>query len=77
MHMFGGYGEMGYGEHILGLLFMIIFWIAIVFLAIFLVKKFLSSSSTTRETPLEILKKRYARGDITKEEFEQMKRDLE
>ena len=29
-----------------------------------------------RGIPLEILEKRYARGEITKEEFEQMKRDL-
>ena len=29
------------------------------------------------ETPLEILKKRYARGEVTKEAFDRMKRDLE
>lgn len=29
------------------------------------------------ETALDILKKRYARGEISKEEFEQMKKDLE
>ena len=28
------------------------------------------------ETPIEILKKRYAKGEITKEQFEEMKRDL-
>ncbi|MBC7189697.1 SHOCT domain-containing protein [Candidatus Aerophobetes bacterium] len=28
------------------------------------------------ETPLEILKRRYAEGKITREEFEQMKKDL-
>lgn len=33
-------------------------------------------ASPRDETPLEILEKRYARGEITKEEFEQMKRDL-
>ncbi|MGC2047304.1 MAG: SHOCT domain-containing protein [Gallionella sp.] len=28
------------------------------------------------ETPLEILKKRYARGEITKDQFEQIKKDI-
>ncbi len=28
------------------------------------------------ESALEILKKRYARGEITREEFDQMKRDI-
>jgi putative membrane protein len=29
------------------------------------------------ETPLEILKRRYAAGEIVKEEFQQMKKDLD
>ena len=36
-----------------------------------------SGGSSAEENPLDILKKRYANGEITKEEFEQMKKDLQ
>ena len=36
-----------------------------------------SGSAETNQTPLEILKARYARGEISREEYEQMRRDLE
>ncbi|MEE8336323.1 MAG: SHOCT domain-containing protein [Candidatus Neomarinimicrobiota bacterium] len=32
--------------------------------------------STGSETPMDILKKRYAQGEITKAEFEEMKKEL-
>ncbi|MEQ9442784.1 MAG: SHOCT domain-containing protein [Cyclobacteriaceae bacterium] len=32
---------------------------------------------TKKETPLDLLKKRYAKGEISKEEFEGIKRDLQ
>ncbi len=32
--------------------------------------------SGSRETPLDILRRRYARGDISKDEFERVRRDL-
>ena len=36
-----------------------------------------SLPTSTSQTPLEILKARYARGEISREEYEQMHQDLE
>jgi putative membrane protein len=33
--------------------------------------------STTRKDPLQIVKERYARGEITKEQYDQLKSDLQ
>lgn len=59
---------------------MIIFWIGLIVGAFFLVKYLVdqnrSSSGDKESTPLEILKRRYASGEITKDEFEQKKKDL-
>ena len=35
------------------------------------------SEGRTGESPLDILKRRYAGGEITREQFEQMRRDIE
>jgi uncharacterized membrane protein len=36
-----------------------------------------SGPAPTGQPPVEVLKARYARGDISSEEYEQMRRDLE
>lgn len=46
-----------------------------ILLAFFAVKS--EDSKQVGKSPLSILKERYAKGEITKEEFEQMKKDLE
>ncbi len=60
--------------------FMWVFWIA-VFVGIFFLVKSLAQQSRPGEQKveldsLEILKKRYARGEIGRDEFEQKKKDL-
>ena len=50
-------------------------------LVVLLVKWFLGSklpfSANERDNPLEILRTRYAKGEICREEFEAMRRDIE
>jgi len=67
-----GWGMMG-----LGGLIMLLFWVVIIFGIVALVKWLIGTSSSMGHRPLDILKARYAKGEITKEQFEQMRRDIE
>jgi len=71
---FNGFGWFGHG---FGWLFMILFWVLVIAGAAALIKWLASSSMPRGETPLEILKARYARGEINKEEYERMRRELQ
>jgi putative membrane protein len=58
---------------------MMIIWIVILIAIGFGVYYFMNNKSMipgVKETPLEILNKRYAGGELTKEEYEQMKNEL-
>ena len=60
-----------------GMLFMALFWVVLIVGAVLLVKWLMGQGGLAREdSALEILKKRYARGEINKQEFEERKRDL-
>jgi putative membrane protein len=78
MNEYFGPWMMGSGWWIFGWVFMILFWAAVALLVIWLYKQIRGPEvkPATMETPLEILKKRYARGEITAEEFREMKREL-
>jgi putative membrane protein len=60
--------------------FMWIIWIIIIIAIILFVRSYFSPArgegELTKESALDVLKKRYARGEISKEEFEEKKRDL-
>lgn len=72
----------GYGMGWLGMILMAAFWIAIIVGIVFLIRWLVVSTSTgggragSGDSALEILKRRYARGEINKEEFEEKKKDL-
>ena len=71
--MFGYGSGMGIG--------MWIFWIVLIVVVVLLVRAFGSGGSAAplapRESPLDILKARYARGEIDDEEFQRRRRELE
>ncbi len=77
-----GPGMMGWGWWGFGWIFMIIFWGLIIAGLILLIRWLvgLSRSHTPynkdRDSALEILRQRYAKGEIDKEEFDQKKKDL-
>ncbi len=76
----GGWGHMMYYGFGYGGMFMwIIFLVVIGLLVYFIVQaqKPKGQTSAQGETYLDILKKRYAKGEITKEEYDRVKKDLE
>jgi len=78
----GGWGPMmhyGFGYGYGGMFMWIVFLIVLGFLVYFIVQSRQGKGplSTQQESPVDILKKRYAKGEITREEFERMKKDLE
>lgn len=74
-----GYGP-GWGWMIGGWFMMLVFW-ALVIIGIVALVRYLNDRSGLAprrepEAPLEILRRRYAAGEITKEQFDEMKRNV-
>ena len=74
----GRWGHMmyyGYGGMIMWIIFLIVIGLLIYFIV--QAQKTKGQTTTQNESHLDILKKRYAKGEITKEEYEGMKKDLD
>ena len=65
----------GYGGMFMWIIFLVVIGLLIYFIV--QAQKTKGETSTRNESPLDILKRRYAKGEIAKEEFERMKKDLE
>ena len=66
---------------VFGMAWMVVFWGVIVALVVWGVKRLTERgrsrpSNSEKPNPLDIAKERYARGEISKEEFDQIKNDL-
>ena len=61
---------------ILGIIGTVVFWGGVIVLAIWAVKKLSQGGGGGTKGALDILKERYAREEINKEQYEQMKKDL-
>ncbi len=78
--MMGGFG-LG-GGMLFGGILMLAFWVLIIGGAVWLVVTLARGGQSALTTPntgqtsLAILQARYAKGEITKEQFDQMKRDI-
>jgi putative membrane protein len=71
--MWGMWGAWGLGM----MLFMLVFWVLVIVSMVLGVRWLVTQGRESRsDTALEILRQRYARGEINKEEFEAKKRDL-
>ena len=75
---------MGLGFGVFGLLFMLLFWGALIALAVWLVSALFprndrekSASSDQDLSAREMLDRRYVRGEITRDQYELIKHDIE
>lgn len=73
----------GMGFGLLGLVLMALFWIGIIAAVVWIARSIFSNgqqgffpSGSAKENPRDILDRRYARGEITREQYDLMKQEI-
>lgn len=80
--MMNGYwfGPMGWIAMIIGLLFTVLVIVAVIWLVVWAVRRTThnnyTSTSSAIQSPKDIAQNRYARGEITREQYQQILEDL-
>lgn len=72
--MWGEHDGMGWWM-VFGSVWVVLFWAVVVWLVVRVTDR-PGSDGELRDSAVEILKRRYANGEITKEEFEAIRRDI-
>jgi putative membrane protein len=69
----------GTGFGFFGWIWMLLFWVLVIAGIIYLIKSIASTQDIRKENTksIDILKERYAKGEIDKKEFEEKKKELE
>lgn len=86
--MMGRYGDWGWGQMMgyglgFGWILTLLFWVLVIWLIYTLIKHVSGKGDDglnlkdQEDSAMKILKDRYAKGEINKEEFDQKKKDLE
>lgn len=76
-HMNGFAHDWGWGWVLFGGLHMILFWVLVIGAIVLIARMASGNRLSRRPDPLAILKERYARGEIDKAQYEEMRKDLE
>ncbi|KKW17253.1 hypothetical protein A3C86_01355 [Candidatus Kaiserbacteria bacterium RIFCSPHIGHO2_02_FULL_49_16] len=77
MYYWGNYGGDFWPFHFIGFIGMLAFWALVIAGIVWLVRQPpANGGSTGHHSALDVLRTRYAKGELTKEQFESMKKDI-
>lgn len=79
--MMHGFGGMGLWGGLIGMIFNVAVLVGIIWLLVWAVRRFTGgptywNQTSGRQSPRDILQERYARGELTRDQYQQMLKDV-